>query len=445
MVAEFAVGDPTIVPLELSARHARLLIRWRALRPNTRALCVFVALNSLGLNVLLTTLPWTPNHKTVFSYSARTVMADGGTDSWGQMATALAEFHAHPDAALYHRVYLGRHIRFPYPPTSLLVTEATEHVGLGFRCLNLMSVFAVYGTVALVAILLVHGFGDEPTTADRDERFVLSALAFVATLTFYPVVKGFALGQIQTWINFVLGLVMWLWIAGREGTAGAFAAIAALLKPHYGLLLLWGATRRRWGFCIAFAVVGLTCLAVSLWIFGLGNHVDYLWMLSYAGSHGESYVANNAVNGFLHRLMFNGDNLAWHEDRYPPLHPVVAGVTALVSATLVSLCLVWRRRGASAGGSSDLMIAILTCVMASPIAWEHHYGILLPIYAAIVPVVFRASRGAVGWLAVSYAFASTYLGVTRLAADTYINFVQSSLLVGATIVLVVLYRLRAQA
>jgi len=405
---------------------------------------VFLALNSLGLNVLLATLPWTPNNKTVFSYSARTIMADGGTDSWGQMATALAEFRAHPDAALYHQVFLRRHIRFPYPPTSLLVTEATEQLGLGVRFLNLVSVVAVGGTMALVAVLLIHGFGDASTAGDRGERFVLSVLACVATLTFYPVVKGFALGQIQTWINLLLGLALWRWMSGRERAAGALAAIAALLKPHYGLLLVWGAMRRRWAFCTAFAVVGLASLAVSLWIFGLRNHVDYLWMLSYAGSRGESYVANNAVNGFLHRLVFNGDNLAWHEDRYPPLHPVVVGATAFVSATLVTMCLLWRRRGAGAGGSADLMIAILTCVMASPVAWEHHYGILLPIYAGIVPVAFRTSEGALGWLAVSYVLASTYLGVTTLAATTWVNFVQSSLLFGAMIVLAALYRLRGQ-
>src|SRR2546422_5932650 len=42
--------------------------------------------------------------------------------------------------------------------------------------------------------------------------------------------------------------------------------------------------------------------------------------------------------------------------------------------SLISLCLLWRRRAADAGGIVDLMIAVLTCVMASPIAWEHHYG-----------------------------------------------------------------------
>ena len=405
---------------------------------------MFLAVNSIGVNVLLTVLPWTPDHKTVFSYSARTLLADGGTDSWGQMTTALAEFRAHPEAPLYHEVFFRRHIRFPYPPTSLLVTDVIDQGGLDGRFLTLVSWLAVCMTAGLIAVLLIRGLAPEPATDERGERVALFILAGVATLMFYPVVKGFALGQLQTWINLLLGLVLWFWASGRERPAGALAAAATLLKPHYGLLLAWGATRCRWAFCATFAAVLLATLSVSLSIFGLRNHVDYLWMLSYAGARGESYMANNAVNGLLHRLIFNGENLTWHEDRYPPLHPFVTGATTLVSAVLVSFSLLWRRRGRGAGGMADLMIAILTCVLASPVAWEHHYGILLPIYAIIVPVAFRTSCMTVVWLALSYVLASNYFGITRLAADTYFTFVQSSLLFGATIVLVVLYQLRGQ-
>src|SRR5437870_2578062 len=329
--------------------------RWRALCPTIRALCVFLLLNGVGLNLLLAALPWTPGRKTVFNYTARTVMANGGTDSWGQMATALAEFRARPEGELYHHVFLRRHIRFPYPPTSLLLTDATEHLGLGFAFLNLVSAMAV-------------------------------------------------------------------------------------LRPHYGFLLLWAASRRRWTFCISFGGTILLTVLASLWVFGLANHLDYLWMLSHVSRHGESYFANNAVNGFLHRLLFNGENLEWHEDRYTPMNEWVVGGTLVASATLVALCLVWRRREADAGGIVDLMSAVLTCVMASPVAWEHHYGILLPIYAVLLPKVLRPPRAPVVWLAVSYVLTSNYFGVTTLAAGTWLNFVQSSLLFGAALVLVCLFR-----
>jgi hypothetical protein len=45
---------------------------------------------------------------------------------------------------------------------------------------------------------------------------------------------------------------------------------------------------------------------------------------------------------------------------------------------------------------------------------------------------------------VSYALTSTYFGATKLTAGTPLNFVQSSLLFGAAMVLVSLYRLRGR-
>jgi len=424
---------------------AKLAIRWRALCLRTRVLCVFFLLNGLALNLLLAALPWTPDHKTGLSYTARTLLINAGSDSWGQMATALAEFRAHPELPLYHRVFFHRHIRFPYPPTSLLLTDATEHMGLGFGFLNLVSWIAVMATAALAALLLVNGFNEGSAgPMDRTDRIVLSTLAVAYTVTFYPVVKGFALGQVQTWINLLLGVVLWLWTSGRERGAGILGAAATLMKPHYGLLLLWGVSRRRWAFCLSFGVTIVVGGLVSLSVFGFRNHLDYLWMLSYVSRHGESYFANNSFNGFLHRLLSNGENLEWHEDRYPPTNAWVLGGSVLASTILLVLCLVWRRRQAGAGGIIDLMIAILTCVMVSPVAWEHHYGILLLIYAGVLPIALRSPSPLAVWLTASYVLTSTYFSVTKLAAGTSLTFVQSWLLFGAAIVLACLYGLRAE-
>jgi len=424
---------------------ARLATAWRALAPCTRTLCLFFLLNGLALNLVVAVLPWTPEHKTGLNYSVRALLVNGGTDSWGQMATALAEFRAHPDLPLYQRMFYGRHLRFPYPPTSLLVTEAIERLGLGVTFLNLVSWLAVVATAALVAGLLIRGLDDgAPARLDRADRIVLSALAVASTLTFYPVVKGFALGQTQTWINLLLGGSLWLWMARAERGAGVTAALATLLKPHYALLVLWAATRRRLAFCLSFGATILLAVLVSVRVFGVRNHLDYVWMLGYVSRHGESYFANNAFNGFLHRLLLNGENLDWHTDRYPPVNAWVVAGTLFASTTLLSACLLWRRHGPDAGKAPDLMIAMLTCVMASPVAWEHHYGVLLPLYAALLPLALRLPKPPLVWLAVSYVLTSNYFSVTKLAAGTSLNFVQSWILFGALIVLVCLYRLRAQ-
>jgi len=289
--------------------------------------------------------------------------------------------------------------------------------------------------------------GDEGSTgAGQLDRGAGPVLVAAFTLTFYPVVKGFTLGQIQTWLNLALAAALSSWMAGHEVRAGVLSALPCLVKPHYGLLLLWGLSRRRWRFCVAFGAVLGGAFLVSIAAFGWANHRDYLWMLAYVSAHGESFFANNSVNGILQRALFNGDNLGWHEDAYPPFNAWVYGGTVLASLALVSGCLLWRPRGSLRASAADLMLAILTCVMASPVAWEHHYGILMPFYAVLLPALVRRpvfGRATIPYLGASYVLTSNYLGITQLTASTRANLLQSYLLAGAVLVLVCLYRLRA--
>ena len=76
--------------------------------------------------------------------------------------------------------------------------------------------------------------------------------------------------------------------------------------------------------------------------------------------------------------------------------------------------------------------------MASPIAWEHHYGILLPIYA-IALVHFIDSRARLMWLGASYVLVSTFVAAANMLASTPLNVFQSTGLAGAAIVLILLH------
>ena len=57
---------------------------------------------------------------------------------------------------------------------------------------------------------------------------------------------------------------------------------------------------------------------------------------------------------------------------------------------LIGMALFWNFRKQQAN-VADFCLAALSFTMASPIAWEHHYGILLPILAAIVPLTASSS------------------------------------------------------
>ena len=214
--------------------------------------------------------------------------------------------------------------------------------------------------------------------------------------------------------------------------------LASLLKPHYAFFLLWAAVRREWGFTIACSLTGLLGLGVALAIFGVSNNLDYLNALSLLSERGESFYANQSVNGILNQIMGLWApalyyNFNCREDSFPPYTPLVYYGTFITSATLLFMVLAMRRSDTLI----DFCIAGLGLTMASPIAWEHHYGILLPIYVVAFVRLFD-SRSALLLLAFSYALTSNLWSGTNFLATTAFNFMQAYLFMGALILLLLL-------
>ncbi len=205
--------------------------------------------------------------------------------------------------------------------------------------------------------------------------------------------------------------------------------------------MLWGLLRKEWKFVITsgvtFAVLSLTAMGM----YGFQNYIDYLPVISFLGKRGESFFPNQSVNGLMNRLLFNGDNLKWHADAFPPFNPVVYAVTLLAAILILGFALFWRMN--KKANSFDLAILILSLTLSSPIAWEHHYGVLLPIFALITPVCISqkpAGKYTSVYLLIAFFLTSQRLDFTRVFADTYLNILQSYLFFGAVIMLWLLYR-----
>lgn len=244
----------------------------------------------------------------------------------------------------------------------------------------------------------------------------------------------------------VAGLVL-AFLAGRPATSGTLAGLACLIKPPLGLLVVWGLLRGQRRFVAGWLVVTSLGGALSLALYGLANHLDYLEVLSFLGRHGESFHHNQSFNGLLHRMLGNGDNRVW-ENAFPPFHPFVYAATLVSSLALIGAALFWRRREAAPAPGIDLAIVIVSVTMASPIAWTHHYAVLLPLFALALPEALRVRDGRsthLALLAVSYLLvANTYRAVNQLA-ETPVNFLQSYVLLGGLLFLYLLYRLRGNA
>ena len=279
-----------------------------------------------------------------------------------------------------------------------------------------------------------------------DSRLLLAArVAIVAsfTLTFYPLVKAYSLGQLQVWINGLFAVALLCWATGWRALSGVLVGLTCLMKPHYGLFLPWALLRGEWRFLTACGTTLAVSLTASVLVFGFANHTDYFRVVSFLSERGEAYYPNHSINGLLNRIMGIFDptqyrNLEFVAGQFPPFNPLVYGGTLLSSLAILAAALFNRSTRGDSGRLIDFSLMALSCTMASPIAWEHHYGILLPIFAVLVVLVARRPLW-LGLLAVSYALASVYIPATMLLAPTPFNFAQSYLLFAALIVLALLH------
>jgi hypothetical protein len=184
----------------------------------------------------------------------------------------------------------------------------------------------------------------------------------------------------------------------------------------------------------------------TILLYGIDNNLNYLDVLSYISRRGEAYYPNQSFNGLLNRLLGNGNNTDFEAAAFPPFNPIVYAGTIASSLVIVGAALFWRARDSVPGSAVDFALVSLSFTIASPIAWEHHYGVLMPMYALALPALIRYpvfGRWSLPVLAGSYVLASNFFNIAqKFAGHEVLTPVQSYLLFGALTLLVLLYFLR---
>ena len=293
--------------------------------------------------------------------------------------------------------------------------------------------------------LLFSGRGGVKVLGDHGPRVGgMVAIAVAAAFTFYPNVRADVLGQIQVWIDFLFTCALIAWVLERRFVTGILIGLACTIKPQFALLLMWGLLWREWAFSGGFLVAVLPVGVVSLFRYGLNAHLGYLEVLAFLSRHGESFFANNSVNGILNGYLSSTNNLFWDADRFTPYNPVVYGGTVAASvlalAAIVFLPLLSRK---VRPGIADLGIASICTVIGSPVAWEHHYGILLPLFGVALKCLLDWPAGLgrgvrLAGLAVSWVLVADFIPFANLLAGTPFSALQAHLFFGALLLLVLL-------
>lgn len=417
----------------------------------TAGLAAFTLANALLVDLALAHLPGRPQAITTLDYARAALRGVAFDDSWQPMRLALAYLEAPGAKGVYQALFFERGVKFQYPPSSLLPLAALRAgfgpAGVSNAALNALSQLALASTAALVALLLLRAGAEQPATrpAGRLDAAARALCAVTLAATFYPLVRGFYLGQLQTFVDLLFAALVLAQLAGRPALAGALAGLACALKPTLGLLGLWGLVRRQRRFTLAFAAALGLLAAASALRFGFAQWADYARLLAHVGARGESFQPNQSLNGLAHRLLQTSDPTAWTPSELPPYHPLVHAVTLAGALALAWLALGWRRRDAPGAELEDLLLAAIAATVAAPIAWEHHYGIALAAFAVAFPRALATpgcGRGDLVLLASAYALLSHDVAVLVELARSPASPLASYLLAGGLLLLAALLRLR---
>lgn len=335
-------------------------------------------------------------------------------DSWGPMYSAAWVRVFEPELSLYQTIFFDDNTKFQYPPVSLLPFMFLVSIGVEAE--------ALYYYMGYVSMLFVVGIGyvayriasscganfyDEDLGRSIGPRLFLFFLIFVGTITFYPIVFGVYLGQIQVLLDLLICVGFLAWINDRKAVSGVFIAIAALVKPQYLLILIWSLVRKEHKFTLGMVAVFIPAAIVSLAVFGFQEHLDYVAVVSHIGKHGEIYWPNQSMNGLLNRLLSGLDPLEFSPFEFAPYNTVVHFGTLFTTTILILLGLFYKRPKSAelAYGIQkrdsvlDLGMMIVIATIASPVAWEHHYGVTWPIIIIAIMVAIDVCQRRQDWRA----------------------------------------------
>lgn len=380
-------------------------------------------------------------------------------DSWWPMYEAMAARFEHSGKGIFETVFFERNIKFQYPPISILPFMVAVKLGINGDMIgelaNFISFLSIFGIAACVyqsTIWVLRTYCGQ-TTHSIQFHLLLVVISVVGTFSFYPIIGGQYIGQIQIIVDLFISLAFVSWLMGQKYFSGAMLALATLIKPQFALFLIWAAIRKDKNLFIGMMIILIPSGLVSLYVFGFKEHLDYLRVLSHMGQHGEVYWINQSINGVLNRLLVDATSLRWNLTSYAPYNVIVHAGTFISTVILILFGLFYRpsRNRVSEGSfpsavaTLELAMMLLICTIASPVAWYHHYGILLPIFFAlfllaikgVVQIRDRLSVWALVLLSLSYWFIANYFDYADsvIFAEPPTNLLQSYDLLGGFMLL----------
>lgn len=373
-------------------------------------------------------------------------------DSWVPIGNALRFVRSHADlSGLYHATYFTTNEQFIYAPQGLALCDALDRLtGFSFGDLQQAKIASWWLLVALTAYAYVFfawlARKLKVQVATADQKLFVLAVSVCSVYLFFPLTGGYTVGNIQNFLTTLAALAMFGFMRDRSVLAGFLLGIAVLVKPHIGAMLVWALVRREFRFAGGMVAALIAGSLLSLVMYGWPVHAAYLDLLQYLSGRGESYAGSHTFESALYRMMHLGNNVSF-DAFHRTLQPVAWihwTATALGVATMAWAF--WPRKGdGPILRMLDFGAAYMAIVIASPVAYEHHFGLsylLLPASALLMIVLNAGDRVIRVTLPLAYLCLANVFPVTNWIADTNMNLLQSYRLFGTLLLIFSMVRLR---
>jgi len=290
-------------------------------------------------------------------------------------------------------------VRFVYPPASALffVPLALLPYEVANRLWMLLGLICL---AYLARALARHWLGD----LQGSDRLVWAGIGLLLLASYHSISHALQVGQATLVVAALIMGGFELAQSRLELKAAALLAIGSFVKPVVVLLPVYLLLKRRWRIVGIWAGLMVVGLVLSLAVFGLQLHADYLRY--FVAHHGQPMYWVS----FQDAVAFWGRLLVWEHAplrQFAHLAGPLTLATQIILALPVLLLLPWRRWDELSDRRrlAELSLLVLVAIVASNLAAIHIYLLLIPGLAAALAYVRDDGRGAgvVWWLTAAWA------------------------------------------
>ena len=282
---------------------------------------------------------YTPQETTAWRY-----LAYRPSDAPGAI---FCRVNGHPPPSVLLGLPLGR---LPYPTAFLL-----------------WNIASLLMAAAAAGITLRLEFGTVPSW-----RW----LVMLTLLLGNPLLQTVMMGQWTACLLLLVTAAAWAEADDRPGLSGALVGTAAALKLFPGFLFLYFLLQRRWTALFAGAISFVAWHGATFALFGADTYTDWFReSLPEVLRYRDTWL-NYSATGFWYKLFeaSSGQSVPlWHS----PTAARIGSLVSFVAVVMLSGYAVGRSRGDQQASRSAFSLCITAMVLATPIAWDHYFLLLM--------------------------------------------------------------------